>query len=1043
MLSTNSNLINMNPKTKWHIVFILLCFVQIGFAQERTVTGTVTDANGLPLPGVSIVIKGTSTGTQSDFDGKYSIKASTNQVLVFSFIGTKKQEITITSDVINVNMLDDVQQMDEVVVIGYGVQKRKDVTGAISSISGSAIQGLVTPSFESQLAGRAAGVQVTTATGIIGEAPRIRIRGIASIGSGTFPLVIVDGMPVYTGDVGGYASANGLGDINPNDIESFEILKDGAATAIYGSRAANGVILITTKKGKDGVMKVSYNNVTGFASAVNTFDLLKTKDFLVIANEKRTNRGQQPWAIGNDYDTDWQAAVLNDSALQVDHNLSFNGGNEKTKYFMSFGYTDQEGVAVANDMNRINMRTSLEHNINKWLSVGGSLAITRTEYNGLNTGGNSLSGNIFNAIRQLPNTPIYNPDHPTGYNLTADNNNVGQWDNTDPVGDNISNIVYVLDNNKFQSKINRTIASAFVNAKITSDLTYRFQASADNPMTTGFLYYSPVHGDGRGSNGRLQNNSADLLRWNIQNILTYNKTFADAHNLNITGVMEHQKEKNQSFFGTGTDLLDEFYNQNLVTGSYGTQTSGGSITENGIISYVVRASYNYKQKYFIQGSLRRDGISKLSSDNRWNNFTGYSAGWNIANEEFFKNLNSGITELKFRGSYSEVGNTEIGNYPYLGLTSASQYGTLNGIAFTQFGNDQLLWETSKKTDFGVDFAVLNSRLKFTFDYYKNDVDGLILAVPVAPSLGVPDNTVRKNIGTMMNEGYEFSVDFSAFNTQDFSWNISANLTLDNNEVTSTPNGQDILGGTFTDANYAQNLIIREGESINSIYGFQYWGVNPANGNPVYYKADGSLVQGNLSTATYFVFNPDNPSDITQSASLSAATDKVVLGNTLPTYYGSVINRFNYKNFDFNFMFRFSGGNKIFNATRRDLLTQNFNNNGTEILGRWQSPENPGDGWTPRLYASTNTFTNLTGNATSRFLEDGDFISLDNVSLGYKLPQSLTDKLGLEMLRFFVQGQNLLIITDYKGLNPEMEAGGVDLNGTPRAKIVSMGINVNL
>lgn len=1033
----------MNPKTKWHIVFILLCFVQIGFAQERTVTGTVTDANGLPLPGVSIVIKGTSTGTQSDFDGKYSIKALTNQVLVFSFIGTKKQEITVTSDVINVNMLDDVQQMDEVVVIGYGVQKRKDVTGAISSISGSSIQGLVTPSFESQLAGRAAGVQVTTATGIIGEAPRIRIRGIASIGSGTFPLVIVDGMPVYTGDVGGYASANGLGDINPNDIESFEILKDGAATAIYGSRAANGVILITTKKGKDGVMKVSYNNVTGFASAVNTFDLLKTKDFLVISNEKRTNRGQQPWAIGNDYDTDWQAAVLNDSALQVDHNLSFNGGNEKTKYFMSFGYTDQEGVAVANDMNRINMRTSLEHNINKWLSVGGSLAITRTEYNGLNTGGNSLSGNIFNAIRQLPNTPIYNPDHPTGYNLTADNNNVGQWDNTDPVGDNISNIVYVLDNNKFQSKINRTIASAFVNAKITSDLTYRFQASADNPMTTGFLYYSPVHGDGRGSNGRLQNNSADLLRWNIQNILTYNKTFADAHNLNITGVMEHQKERNQSFFGTGTDLLDEFYNQNLVTGSYGTQTSGGSITENGIISYVGRASYNYKQKYFIQGSLRRDGISKLSSDNRWNNFTGYSAGWNIANEEFFKSLNSGITELKFRGSYSEVGNTEIGNYPYLGLTSASQYGTLNGIAFTQFGNDQLLWETSKKTDFGVDFAVLNSRLKFTFDYYKNDVDGLILAVPVAPSLGVPDNTVRKNIGTMMNEGYEFSVDFSAINTQDFSWNISANLTLDNNEVTSTPNGQDILGGTFTDANYAQNLIIREGESINSIYGFQYWGVNPANGNPVYYKADGSLVQGNLSTATYFVFNPDNPSDITQSASLSAATDKVVLGNTLPTYYGSVINRFNYKNFDFNFMFRFSGGNKIFNATRRDLLTQNFNNNGTEILGRWQSPENPGDGWTPRLYASTNTFTNLTGNATSRFLEDGDFISLDNISLGYKLPQSLTDKLGLEMLRFFVQGQNLLIITDYKGLNPEMEAGGVDLNGTPRAKIVSMGLNVNL
>lgn len=1028
-------------KTKFNgiLTLLLALMVQMTFAQERTITGKVSDETG-PLPGVSVLIDGTSKGTETNFDGNYSIQANRGDVLRFSFVGMTTVTRTVGNDnIINIALASESNTLDEVIVTGYGTQKRSEVTGAISSVDGQDIQGLVTPSFATQLAGRSAGVQVTQNTGIVGESPRVRIRGVASIGSGTAPLYVVDGMPIYSGDIGGYASASGLGDINPNDIESFEILKDGAASAIYGSRAANGVILITTKKGKKGTMKLSFNAVTGFASAINTFDLLETEDFLVISNEKRTNRAQAPWAIGNEFNTDWQDEVLNDNALQVDYNFSMNGGTDKTKYFMSFGYTDQDGVAISNSMKRYSMRANLEHDIYNWLTVGGNLAVTRTEYEGLNTGGNSLSGNIFNATRQLPNTPVLNPEHPTGYNLTADNNFVGQWDNTDPVGDNISNIAYVLSKNKYESKINRTLAGAFASITFTEGLKYRLQASADNPITTGFLYWNPIHGDGRGSNGRLQNNSTDLLRWNIQNILTYDKTFADAHNLSLTGVAEYQKEENQSFYGYGTNLLDEFYNQNLVTGSYGTQESGGGMSENGIMSYVGRASYNYKQKYFLQGSIRRDGISKLDEDYRWNNFTGYSAGWNLANEGFFKGWNTGITELKLRASYSEVGNTDIGDYPYLGLTSPSQYGTLNGIAYTQFGNDQLLWETSKKTDYGLDLAMFNNRFRFTFDYFNNDIDGLILNAPVPHSLGVPNNIIKKNIGSMRNQGYEFSADWQVIAGNSFSWNLSGNVTFDENEVVSTTNGQDILGGTFTDANYAQNLIIREGEPINSLYGFRYWGSNPANGNPVYYKADGTLVQGNLPTATYFVFDPSNPADITQAATLSTATDKVVLGTTLPTYYGGINNKLDYKNWDLSFLFRFSGGNKIFNSTGRDLMTQNLNNNSTAILGRWQSVDEPGDGVTPRLWASTNTFTNLTGNATTRFVEDGDFISLDNVTLGYKMP---SERLGLELVRFFVQGQNLWTITDYTGINPEMEAGGVDLNGTPRTQIVSFGVNVN-
>ncbi|RTY86539.1 SusC/RagA family TonB-linked outer membrane protein [Flavobacterium sp. RSP15] len=1037
----------MKLKFIFFLVLLSVLITQSSFAQKKTVNGKVSDETGLSIPGANVLISGTTTGIQTDFEGNFSISSiSVGDNIVISFIGYKSQTIKITqSNTYNVALQPDAQMMDEVVVIGYGVQKKRDLTSSIASIKGDDIQGLVTPSFESQLAGRASGVQITSATGIIGEAPKVRIRGTASISSGTNPLYIVDGMPVYSGSNGGFASSNALGDINPADIESFEVLKDGAATAIYGSRAANGVIIITTKKGKKGSMKVSYNVVTGFASAVKTFDLLETEDFLTISNEKRSNRTpvQPAWAVGNEFNTDWQGAVLRKGAFQMDHNLSVSGGSDKTRYYMSMGYTEQEGVAQSNEMTRYTFRTNIEHDVNNWLTIGGNVALTRTEYNGLNTGGNSLSGNIFNAIRQAPNTPIFDATNPTGYNLNLTTGTVGQGTNLSPIGDNISNIAYVLAKNRFQSKINRTLINTFASAKITKDINYRFQASVDNPITGGFLYYNPTHGDGRGSNGRLQNDNTDLLRWNIQNSLSYNKTFAENHNVSATAVAEYQKEKNQYFVGIGTDLLNEFYNQNLVTGAYGVQQSGGSVTEIGIMSYIGRLSYNYKQRYFVQASIRRDGISKLSADSRWNNFSGYSAGWNIANEEFMKPLSNIVNEFKLRASYSEVGNTEIGTYPYLGLTSASQYGALNGIAFTQFGNDLLQWETSKKTDFGVDLALFQNKVKLTFDYFNNDIDGIVLQVPTAPSLGVPNNRISQNIGQLYNRGYEFSTDINLINSEDLRWDVGANITFQTNKVTSLPGGLDIVGGSSTDPLIAANVIIREGESVNSLFGFQYWGSNPANGNPVYYKADGSLVQGNVEAGTYSTFDVNNPSDISTRAAALGQSDKKILGNTLPTYFGGLNSKISYKDFDFSFLFRFSGGNKMFNATRRDLMNQNLNNNSTEILGRWQSAENPGDGWTPRLYASQNTFLNQASNATTRFVEDGSFISLDNVSLGYKLPKVLTDKINVDVIRFFVQAQNLLIITKYKGLNPEMETLGVDLNGTPRSKVVSLGINVNL
>lgn len=1032
-------------KSKFHIFFLLLFIFQLGYAQERTITGTVTDADGVPLPGVNVAVRGANNrGTQTNFDGNYSITAAPNESLLFSFVGLKTVERQVgTSTTINVSMEEDAQALEEVVVVGYGVQAKREVTGSISQVKGDEIANLVTPSFESQLAGRAAGVQVTTQSGIIGETPRFRIRGIASITSGTYPLVVVDGIPIYTGDLGGYASNNALGDINPADIESIEILKDGSATAIYGSRAANGVVLITTKKGKEGRMTVNLNSTVGWASPVNQFDLLQTPDFITISNEKRANRGESPWAAGTDFNTDWQAAVMNDNAFQQDHNLSFSGGTEKTNYYLSLGYTTQESVARPNDMARYSFRSNIDQNIYKWLSVGVNAGLTRTEYNGLNTGTNSLSGNIFNATRQHPNVPIYNPNHPTGYNIGYQGENgewlsenlVGPWDNFGLIGDNLPNIMYAIENNNYYSKINRVISNVYADIKPVSSVNFRTQVSVDQANTTGFLYWSPVHGDGQGSNGRVQNNNTDLTRWNWQNILSYNDNFGN-HSVGLTLINEYQKQVNQSFFATGTDLSDTFFNKNLITNSFGVPGAGGSLTENGFISYAGRLNYNYNEKYFIQATLRRDGLSALPEANRYGTFPGVSAGWTISNENFMAGARNVVTDLKLRGSYGRVGNVSIGNYPYLGLYGAAKYGDNNGIGFVQLGNDQLRWETSIKYDVGFDLRMFRNRFTLNFDYFINETDDLILDLETPMSLGIPGNSYSANIGAITNSGYEIAAEARLIDTQDFRWSLNANISFVDNEVISLVNGQDRINSNNIN-------ITREGEPINSLYGFRYWGVNPANGNPVYYKADGSLVQANLPGATYRVFDPANPAAETAASSLSSAADRTILGQTLPKYFGGLSSSMTYKAFDFGFLFRFSGGNKIFNQTRRELLNQNFTNNSTEILGRWQSADNPGDGWTPRLYYNSNTTVNLTSSATTRFVEDGDFIKLDNLTLGYTLPADLTQRIGLNRLRAYVQGQNLWLITDYSGADPEMEINGIDLNLTPRSSIVSFGLNVGL
>lgn len=1021
----------------------LVLFCAAAAMAQRAVTGTVTDENGEALIGASILVKGTSTGTVTDVDGSFSLNVPEGSTtLVVSYTGFVTREVTLgASNVLSIALSSDVVGLDEVIVVGYGAQAKRDVTGSISKVKGESIANLATPSFDQQLAGRAAGVQITPPSGLLGSPPQIRIRGVNSISSGTSPLIVVDGVPVISGNTGGFTSANALGDINPADIESFEILKDGAATAIYGSRASNGVILITTKKGTSGKAKFSYDAYIGMAQATNLFDLLNAEQFVEIQNEKNRNaNGTSDIAAltrnadGSIVNTDWMDVVFRD-AFQQNHVFSVTGGTDKTNYYFSLGFSDQEGVSVGNSLSRYTFRANLDQKVTDWLKVGFNSGVTRQENFGPLTGSNNLSGNTFGAMRMFPNVNVYDPNDPTGYNIDEENpRTLGRGANSIELANGIPNIRFVLDNDRRESYSWRLLGNVYADVNLAKGLTFRTQLGIDGNYVDDLLFQDPRHGDGFSANGRIAQAYSPLTRWNWQNILNYNNTFAEKHNLGITLVQEYQKQRSSFFQATVTDISDRFFQENIISGTYANQTIAGGISENGIASYLGRVNYNFANKYYISASIRRDALSALPEANRVGYFPGGSFAWRISEEGFWEPLSEVVSDLRLRGSFAEVGNTSIGNYPYIGSYSSALYGSQNGIAYNNFGNDQLKWESQKKFDFGFDLGLLNNRYNLSFAYWIQDNDDIILNAPTAPSAGVPGNSISQNIGRVKNQGIEVTVDADVVRTSNFRWNASFNISTQQNEILELVNNQDITG-TYN--------LTRVGESINSIYGFDYFGVNPANGNPVYVKADGTPVELDLNNGNYYVFNPSNPGVQGERSSLSTSTDRRILGSALPTWFGGFDNNFSFGNFDANVFVRFSGGNVIFNRTEADLLEMSFNNNGTGILGRWQSPENPGDGKTPKLILNQQNRVNNPNVASTRFTEKGDFVRLGNVSIGYTLPKNLTQKFNIDRLRVYAQAQNALTITGYNGLDPETNTNGfgVDFNGNPQQRVFTFGVNL--
>ena len=1034
------------------LLSLLFCLPVL--AQDGAVSGRVTSSDdGSGLPGVTVQVKGANRGTTTDANGSYRVNIPANGSLIFSFIGYISQEVAVGNrTAINVTLAGDSQQLSEVVVIGYGTQQRQRVTSAISTVSGNAIANLATPSFDQQLAGRAAGVQVTVPSGVLGQAPVIRIRGTNSITSGSNPLIVVDGVPLITGNQSGVTPTNPLGDINPQDIESYEVLKDGAATAIYGSRAGNGVILITTKKGKkNSGVRVNLDIQGGTSVARTRLDLLNAQEFVQISNEKNTNAGSTtPIAAmdANNTNTDWQNEILRTGTSQ-NYNLSVSGGGEKTSYYYSLGYNKQVGALRPNDQTRYSFLTNIDHAINKYISVGAKVQVARTINNGLNTGTNALSGNLTGAARLFPNVPVYDPTNPTGYNISSDGSVLGRGANTRNIDNNYTNIRFVLDNNKFNATTTRVLPTGYLSITPFSGLSLRTQIGADYTGVRSFQSYDPRHGDGRGSNGIINQVSREVLRWNWQNVLNFDRDFG-GHNINLTLGTEFQKTTTSSFTAGGQSFSDLFFLQNgLISGSYSTQTSSGTFVPNGFDSYFGRIQYSYNDKYLASFSARNDGLSSLPVANRRGTFLGGSVGYRLSQEDFYKNSSVGrvMNDLKLRASYAEVGNTDIGSFPYVGTFGSAQYASQNGIGFNQAGNPELKWERSKKTDFGIDLGFLNNRITANFDYFRNNIDGLILGAPTPSSIGIPNNSINKNVGSMINQGFEAAVSVEAINRGGFRWNVSANFTTLSNKVTALNkdnNGldQDIIN-TYN--------IDRVGEAVGALYGYRYAGVNPSNGNPMYYKADGRVVQRDIVSTGYSFYDPTAPNSLTNStgAALSPTSDRVVLGNTNPKYYGGLTNSFGYKGFELEVFVRFSGGNKILNVTRQEtLLNNDFNNNGREILNRWQKDGDVTD--VPKLYLGKSGIINQTGNAISRFVENGDFIRIQNIILGYTIPKSVLPKgaFALSNVRVFAQVQNAFTFTKYKGLDPELSSNGdtndqagIDFNTNTQLRLMTFGVNI--
>ena len=1038
-------------------------------AQMRTVTGRVTDqSTGSGLPGVTVLVKGTANGVSTNADGVFSLSVSeSGGTLVFSSVGMVAQERAIgANSQFSVALATDTKQLSEVVVTGYGgSQDVKDITGSVAQVKEEKLLLQPVTSVDQALQGRMAGVNINTTSGTLGDQAVIRIRGANSISGGSQPLIVLDGVPLNNTQQGNVLSTrfNPLADINPNDIASIDVLKDASAAAIYGSRGANGVLVITTKRGKSGTNRVAFNTYYGVQNAVKKPNVLNGDDFITISNEKAANaRAGSVGASGNigttaipatgiagnidvngdgvNDRTDWIKEIFQ-QGTQQNYQAALSGGNEFASYYGSGDWNDQKGIIYLNRLRRGSGRLNLDLTPKKWLKSGVALSYAKTYNQGIN-GEGALAGATVSGYTAPPNVPAYNPDNTYYLNSLFNIGNGGNVINPTYSPNAFNHIPAVLRENRNDNTSERTLGNGYLTVEPVKGLQLTTKYGIDYNTNFEDQYSSPIiSGLGRllGS-GLVQNYNTTRTQYNWQNYANYDRTFDGKHTVGVTAGIEYQETKTKRIYSSGADFADNKF-QSLLDNLYTNQTgTGGQAFNNGFQSYFGRANYSFQNKYYASFSLRADAASFFGANNQRGYFPGGSVGWRVSEEGFMKGI-SAINDLKIRASYGLVGNSAgLGSYASRTLVGGGQYADANGFSITQVGNSSVKWETSKKLDIGLDAAFLGSRVNVTFDFFNNDVSGLLLAAPVLRTTGIPGSSVSRNVGAMYNRGVELTVNTVNVRMDNgFMWTSNINGTITKSRVTELATPNDIPGGT-------QRASL--GSSLGIYFLPQWAGVNPANGNAQFYDKDGNIKQYDAA------YNSSPTSALPQGRWLTAGGD-VTTGIGLadykytdktgyPTFYGGFDNTFSYKGIELGVFLQYSGGNLIYNGYRAALLTNSFQNNIEEIKDRWTTPGQQTD--IPKLVLRDAISTQ----ASTRWLEKGDFLRVRQLSLGYNLPEPLIKRLGLNNLRVYTLVQNAYNFTKYKGLDPEVNSNignniayGVDGRSVPPTRSVTFGLSVGI
>jgi TonB-linked SusC/RagA family outer membrane protein len=1030
---------------------------------DQQIFGRVTDEKGEGLPGVNILVKGTQSGFQTDSQGNFKIQMDQHAgSLVFTFIGYVSQEVKLGNDSeeINITLTVDARQLNELIVTGYTSESRKSFTGSVSKINANQLENRPAQSLDQLLGGQAAGVNIVQPSGTLNSTPVFRIRGINSITSSVYPLFIVDGVTVFTGSTGGAVGNNPLADINPNDIESIDVLKDASATAIYGSRAANGVVVITTKKGKRGGTKVSYDGWLSFSTPFNLPEMLNAQDYVTIKNEARINAGLTPGFVlgtnpdGSPISTNWYD-VAYQTGVSHNHNVSFSGATEQTSYFAAVNYSDQNGILKTNQFKRQGARLNLDHKLNKFVTLGTNVSFTNSVNSGPNSGGvapNSVASSSGNSVNTQyiglqplarltyilpPNVPVYNADG--SYNINTANGNIGHGPNSSSLGVfNAYNLQTILDLDKNTSENNTLIGSAFAEVALLNNLKLRTVYGINNLVVENTSFRNPFSSESFPNVGSATNSNAKYFRSNWTNTLSYDTQIQEGHNLRILLGHEQIYRRIEGWGATRSGLSDPFYSS--YQGGFTNIVPTANVqAENGMLSFFGTVNYDYRKKYLFSVNFRRDGLSALAEGNKWGNFGGGSLGWNISEEDFFQNsfVAGLVNNLKIRGSYGVVGNSSLDDYASLSQYSSGTYSGLPTLYFSQAGNPALKWETSKKIDIGFNAGLANNRFTIEAAYYQNNIDGLILNAPQSLSQGIPGNSIAANVGSLYNKGIELSVTAQLIQHKSFRWAADFNISTLKNKVTSLGAGGDIYPAALS--TFGIQNVTREGYSVGSIFAVPVKGINPENGNRIYINRDDREVQYDAVAKSFTYLNGETAPVIDNYA------DGKIQGPSLPTYYGGFNNNFSLGSFDLNIGFIFSGGNKLYNGTRSTISDQRYFNNGTFIKERWTTPGQVTD--IPKLVWG-DSFTGGFSSANAANVEDGSFIKLKNIALNYRVPLG-AESLGryISSAKIYVQASNILTFTKYSGSDPEISINGNSINSgkdqnvPANASVFTVGVNL--